>query len=289
MESKYQYFNIGDFRCTLFTDGKHAYDNPGALLFPNAPENELGKALIQYGISIDKWPTWVSDYTCLLIDTGKNKILVETGAGEMLPEAGKLVCNMQAAGISPASIDIVLVTHAHPDHIGGATLFPNARILMNRKEWQFWTGKPKLPRLSDDFQKLLTGMVTTLLKPLRKRVELIDGDTEIVPGISLVETPGHTPGHMALLATSGGEHLVYVGDALIHEIHVETPSWSPIVDVMPEKSVQTRIRLLTEAAETGAIFFGFHMPKLGRITSNTTGFKLLPYSSEVVEKKWTST
>lgn len=272
MKNGFLHFEIGGFRCTLIADGKHAYPAPARLLFPNAPVDELAGELARHGISSENWPIWMSDYTCLLIDTGKQRILLDTGAGDMLPDAGLLTENMRAAGITPASVDCILISHAHPDHIGGASRFPNARIIMNREEWRFWTKKPELPRLPDEFSRLLTGMVTSLLAPLQRRIELIDSDTEIAPGVNFVEAQGHTPGHMALHAASSGNHLIYVGDAVIHEAHIRNTHWSPLVDVLPDKSAQTRTRLLTQAADTNALFFGFHLPHLGRISRTDTGF-----------------
>lgn len=265
-------FALGNFQCALIKDGTHAYADPTHLLFPNAPTKELAGELAASGLSPDNWPTWISRYTCLLIDTGKQRILMDTGAGNMLPETGMLEKSMRTAGIDPASIDCVLISHAHPDHTGGANLSPNARIVMSRKEWLFWTEKPELPRLPDDFRTLLTDMVSSLLAPLRDRVELVDGDTDIAPGVRLVEAPGHTPGHMALLATSDEKHLIYAGDAVIHPIHIRNPHWSPLVDVMPEAAAQTRNRLLSHATDTNAAFFGFHLPQLGRIVRTETGF-----------------
>ena len=273
MGTGFFHFKVGEFRCTLIADGKHAYPNPAGLLFPDAPEAELAGELARHGIPPGNWPIWMSDYTCLLIDTGKQRILLDTGAGDMLPEAGMLTKNMRAAGIDPASVDCVLISHAHPDHIGGADLFPNARIIMNRKEWRFWTENPKLPRLPDEFRQLLTDMVAALLAPLQGRVELIDNDTEIAPGVNFLEALGHTPGHMALLASSDKNHLIYAGDAVIHEIHIRNPHWSPLVDVLPDKSIRTRTRLLSQAADTNAVFFGFHLPHLGTISRTEAGFE----------------
>ena len=276
MKKGSSHFAVGDFRCTLVADGTHGYPDPAALLFPDAPESELAGELAASGITPGNWPVWVSPYTCLLIDTGSQRILMDTGAGDMLPETGLLGENMRAAGIDPASVDCVLISHAHPDHTGGAGLFPNARIVMSRKEWRFWTEGPKLPRLPEPFEEMLISMASTLLAPLGERIELVDGDTEIAPGIRFVEAPGHTPGHMALLAASGGEHLIYAGDAAIHEIHVRNPHWSPLVDVMPDAAAQTRNRLLSRAADADAVFFGFHLPGPGRITQTENGFEFMP-------------
>lgn len=276
MENGFTHFALGDYRCTLIADGTHAYADPARLLFPDAPEEELAGELAASNLSPGDWPVWQSRYTSLLIDTGKLRILLDAGAGDALPEAGLLTENMRAAGIEPDSIDRVLFSHAHPDHTGGAGRFPNARMIMSREEWRFWTGEPALPRLPDDFRSLLTGMVGRLLAPLRGRIELLDGDTEIAPGLRLVEAPGHTPGHMALLAARGGEHLIYAGDAVIHEIHIRRPHWCPLVDAMPGQAARTRVRLLSHAAKTNAALVGFHLPRVGTITTTKTGFDWSP-------------
>lgn len=272
MKKAFHHFTLGEFRCTRILDGAHVYPDPDRLLFPDAPEAELAGEMAASGLRPGDWPVWRSPYTCLLIDTGKLRILLDTGAGDALPETGRLAENMRAAGIDPASVDRVLLSHAHPDHTGGAGGFPNARVIMAREEWCFWTGKPSLPRLPDDFRALLTGMVADLLAPLRERIELVDGDTEIAPGVRLVPAPGHTPGHTAVLAASGGKHLVYAGDAVIHEIHLRRPGWCPLVDVLPDEAVRTRTRLLSHAAKTGGAFIGFHLPEIERITATKAGF-----------------
>lgn len=252
-------FPVGEFKCLSISDGKHAYPDPAGLLFPDAPKDLLRQELSGHGVALENWSSWTSDYTCLLVDTGTHRVLMDTGAGGSLPESGQLTKNMQAAGIEQNDIDIVLLSHAHPDHIG-ATAFPNARIIMNREEWRFWHSEPKLPRLPHSLRETLLRMITPLLSSLTDRIELIDGDTEIVPGVKMFSAPGHTPGHMATSITSGGHELLYIGDAILHPLHLKNPHWSALVDILPDKAVETRNRLLAHAVGNDATLFGFHFP-----------------------------
>ena len=266
MNEKFYQFKIGRYTCYLVSDGKHRYNDPASLLFPNAPRARLAEELSAYGIDPSDWAIWTSDYTCLIIDTGSQMVLIDTGAGSLVPEAGKLVENMQSAGIHPKDIDQVLLSHAHPDHSGGSVNFPEAQIIMHRNEWRFWISRPKLPRLPRDFRKMLTGMITPLLSAMQGRVELIDRDTEVLPGIKTLAAFGHTPGHQAISVCSENEALLYTGDAILHPVHVKKPHWSAIVDVIPDKAEMTRKRLLSYAADHEAAVFGFHFPHFGKIS-----------------------
>lgn len=267
MTDKIFRFSVGKINCILIPDGVHDYAEPSGLLFPDAPKEELRKELLVQGVDPDNWSTWTSDYKCLLIDTGKQLVLLDTGAGALLPEAGQLIKNMMAAGIEPGDIDVIIISHAHPDHIGGAANFPSARIIMSRKEWEFWLNEPELPRLPPDFRQMLVQMIPPLLLPLERRVELIDSEIEITAGIKIVETPGHTPGHIALSVSSEGDELLYTGDAVLHPVHVRNPEWNALVDVLPDKAEETRKGLLTHAYNTNAVFFGFHFPHPGKIVN----------------------
>ena len=113
-------FSLGAFRCFALADGEHAYDNPAALLFPDAPAEQLCRELSANAIVLEKWSSWVSSYTCLLVDTGTHLVLLDSGAGTFLPTAGRLTASLKACGLRPEDIDFVLFSHAHPDHIGFA-------------------------------------------------------------------------------------------------------------------------------------------------------------------------
>ncbi|MFQ6115833.1 MAG: MBL fold metallo-hydrolase [bacterium] len=125
------------------SDGTHAYSNPATLLFANAPKGHLEQALREHNLQPKQWVEWVSPYTCLLINTGRYQVLVDTGAGGLVPSTGNLLQNLRMEGIDPEDIDTVIITHGHPDHIGGNTdsegkpAFPSARYVMWKHEWDF--------------------------------------------------------------------------------------------------------------------------------------------------------
>ncbi len=259
-------FKIGNFNCLAIKDGTHIYHEPVGILFPDAPKELLALALKRHDIDPDNWTKWRSDYTCLMVDTGTHRVLMDTGAGTFLPEAGRLVKNLRTLGIEPDEIDLVLISHAHPDHVG-AVAFPNARIVMRREEWDFWNGEPDLPRLPSEFKEMLLYLIKPLLASLADRIELIDGNTQIIPGIKTIAATGHTPGHMAVSVESEGQELLYTGDAILHPIHMEHPNWNAIVDVIPKEAEATRRHLLARAASGNSFLFCFHFsfPGLGRI------------------------
>src|SRR5512136_2073300 len=141
------HFKVGAFECVVVSDGTLTYTDPAPVLFANAPSDRLALALRAYGIQLEQWGEWISSLNCLVIRTGEHCILIDTGLGtvDFGPNAGVLPRNLRAAGIEAGDVDIVVLTHAHGDHVGGNTdsegkaAFPQARYLMTKAEWDFWT------------------------------------------------------------------------------------------------------------------------------------------------------
>ena len=263
-------FKVGTLECMAVSDGTHIYTPPrfpppAAFLFANAPGQPLEQALREHNLEPEQWVEWVSPYICLVVETGEHRVLVDTGADGLDANTGKLVQNLRAEGIAPEDIDTVILTHGHPDHLGGNAdaegkpVYPNARCVMWKTEWEFWTSEQAELQLGEH-KELLLKFAHDNLPPIQGQLDLVDREMEIVPGIHAVAAPGHTPGHMALAISSGGEQLLYISDTVLHPIHVAQPEWYAAVDFAPEQVVASRRKLLNRAATDKAMVLAFHFP-----------------------------
>lgn len=270
-------FHVGTVRCTVLTDGYASY--PLEWFFPDAPAPQLSQALFQRGLPTERI---LSPYTCLLIETGTRIILVDTGGGPSAPTSGALAARLEMAGVRPKDVDTVVLTHAHPDHIGGAIdqqdrpAFPNACYLMGEREREFWM-TPRVDtsgmRLPDATRSSMQAMARRCLAGVHFQTELIEREMEIAPGVWAIPTPGHTPGHLSLLIASAGQCLLNLGDAAVHPLHLEEPRWQNGFDLAPECAVATRQKLMQRAAagQMHVMAFHFPFPSVGRVEARTQG------------------
>ncbi len=211
-----------------------------------------------------------SSYTCLAVRSGGEWTLIDTGIDPIDPNLGKLLPRLSEAGIKPEDISTVIITHAHPDHIGGNTddegnvNFPNAQFIMWKDDWNFWTDETQLAKLPDVFGDF----TRKNLPPIKDQLELLEKETEVHTGIHAIPAQVHTPGHMVVGLSSGGEELLVIGDAVLHQINISKPDWYAVYDIDPDRAVRTRKRLLERSEVEGAPLQCFHyypFPGLGKV------------------------
>jgi glyoxylase-like metal-dependent hydrolase (beta-lactamase superfamily II) len=219
----------------------------------------------------------VNQFTCnmLVVDTGREKILVDTGFGEVLgPKFGNfsdLKANLLRAGIPPESIDVVLTTHGHIDHIAGivskdgSLAFPNARYAFAEKEWTYWTGNrfeadTNGAPMSDVLKQGTIWAAKTNLPPIKDKVQLVKADGEVVHGVHLIAAPGHSYAHSAVLFASGSDQLIHLGDVANVVMGLQHPEWSTVFDYDSEKAIKTRKSVLDKVATDRTLAMGYHYP-----------------------------
>jgi len=283
-------FRVGAFECVAFNDGMFPYSAP--LFFPTAPAEPLAAALHEHQLQPDPIPC---PWTSLLIDTGQHRVLVDTGGGAMgsqvVPGTGQLLHLLQQQSVSPESIDTVILTHGHPDHIGGLTdgsgqvVFPRAQYVISQTEWAFWTAEATLTKLEaseDHLQHLLAAFARANLPPIRDRLRLVHREEEVVAGVQALPAPGHTPGHLALAITSGTYQLLYLVDTALHPIHLEHPEWRPVFDVLPDEAAQSRRQFFDRAAADHALTLVCHFPfpGLGHVAQSGNGWAWQPLDEQ---------
>jgi glyoxylase-like metal-dependent hydrolase (beta-lactamase superfamily II) len=256
-------FKHGDFEVTVMTDGHLLL--PANVMAPDAPPEELAALLKAAGMGTEEVQVAASP---VLVRAGSDLILFDTGSGaEFQPTVGKLEANLKEAGIDPGAITKVVFTHAHPDHAFGTLTeaglrYPNASFYVAGAEWDFWQDpelKSKMPAemhaFVDGAQKHLTG--------IKDKVTMVKPGDEIVSGLSVLDTAGHTPGHVSF-EFAGGDGFILVGDAIASPaVGFPHPDWRFGFDGIPELAIENRKKLLDKAAGGKMLMLGFHWPYPG--------------------------
>jgi glyoxylase-like metal-dependent hydrolase (beta-lactamase superfamily II) len=222
---------------------------------------------------------------CLVIDTPDGRVLVETGIGERMDEhhraqrgvTGKpILPSLRDAAVDPASIDVVAVSHLHFDHAGGLLTadgdraFTNARVVAQADEWRF--ALDSNPRLQASYEQADLRIVEPWASPQSAR-----GDEEIVPGVSVVRTGGHSGGHQAIVVRGRDETVGFFGDLCMRPWSAH-PRWVPSFDDFPLTSVEVKASLFRQAAEEGWTVVLSHEPRqpVGRFVSDRDRFRFEP-------------
>jgi glyoxylase-like metal-dependent hydrolase (beta-lactamase superfamily II) len=239
--------------------------------YPDATEAEYEQAFAELGLSLDDAS---SAYNVLLFKIGDQMVLVDAGeAGR--PHGGLLPESMKLAGVEPDAVTLVVITHTHGDHVQGLLAdegqpaFPNASYVLSKTEMRFWQGRIEAGKA--DHRAIVEMMDARGLR-------LIEMDEQIIPGVTAVPLPGHTPGQIGLLIESGGDSLLHLADLLHSPIQFGHPEWSPTYDADTHQSVPTRRDALGRAADEHrlALFYHLAFPGLGRVERAAEGFTWRP-------------
>jgi glyoxylase-like metal-dependent hydrolase (beta-lactamase superfamily II) len=276
---------LGSFEVTALSDG--TAELPFTDLLARIPKEEI-KASLERHYLHDPVET---SFNAFLINTGTHLVLIDTGAGTLFgPTLGKMNDNLRAAGYKPEDVNAVLITHLHPDHVGGISfeherVFSNADVYVDAREVDEWLNEDKRNAASKEMQGFYDGARLSLAPyRLRARVREFKGDTQIVPGVRALSTYGHTPGHTVYEVTSGGATMLVIGD-LIHQaaIQFEQPGVTIRFDSDQDAAAAQRRKVWEQAARHGYLIAAAHIsfPGLGRVRAEGSAFRWLPVSYTV--------
>lgn len=264
-------FALGQFEVTTLLAGTRTVEKPNEIFGLNATPEAFAEAANAAFIPADKAQFF---FTPTLVNTGAELVLFDTGMA-----ADGMVAALAAAGIAPDQVDVVVLTHMHPDHVGGlmaadgtTPVFANARYVTGAVEHNHWSQAG-----AEAFDKNV--------KPLNDKIAFLDDGGSVVSGITAVMAAGHTPGHMAYHLESGGQRLAITADTANHYVFsLQYPDWEVKFDADKAAAAAARRAVFGMIAADRIPFIGYHMPfpGLGYVEAREDGFRYVPASYQMM-------
>jgi len=280
-------YKVGSIEVTVVTDGVNRLPVTDEFVL-NAKKEEVNAALAAAFMAPG---VFVGPYNPIVVNTGSKLALVDTGTSEKAYQAtkgmsGQLLTNLAAAGIDAKAIDTVIISHYHGDHINGllradgSLAFPNAEILVPAREHAYWLDDGEMSRsptkrIADNHQNVRRVMSGEVMKRLRT----YEWDKEVIPGVTAVGTPGHTPGHTSHVVASGNAK-VYVQADVTHApfLFARHPGWHAFYDHDPVMAEATRRKVYDMLSAERMMLQGFHypFPSVAHVEKTATGYREMP-------------
>jgi glyoxylase-like metal-dependent hydrolase (beta-lactamase superfamily II) len=282
-------FKLGGYEVTILHDGARSFPMPDKFVTNVSKDRALAEAAGSFmpagKVTVPFNPT--------LINTGSKLVLLDAGNGPS-PDGlvGQLFPNLAAAGVKPEDIDIVVISHLHPDHINGLRTqagdiaFPNATIIAPELDWAFWMNDDNMAKATTPIDKNYFANTRKILGGLDERIGHYSWGKEVAPGITAIATPGHTPGHTSFAIASGNSRMMVQSDVTnIPEFFLRNPDWHVAYDHDPELAQKTRHKFYDMAATEKMLVAGYHFafPSAGYVEKAGAGYRLVPvaWSSEI--------
>jgi glyoxylase-like metal-dependent hydrolase (beta-lactamase superfamily II) len=279
-------YKVGDFEVTAVVDGQNA--NPlGDAYVSNTPKDAVAKDLEAQFLPKDKV---IHTYTPAVINTGSKLVAIDSGLGlgtfaQSKGALGQYQNNLKASGIDAGAIDVVIVSHFHGDHINGLIgpdnkpMFPNAEIMVPETEWNFWMDESNVSKLPEVAKGQMANP-KRVFSALGNKVTKYGDKKELVPGITAIATPGHTPGHHSHIVSSGSSTLLVQADvtAGAATLFVRNPDWQFVFDTDKAVAVATRKKIYDMLATDRMMVQGYHLafPSVGYVEKSGSGYRVVP-------------
>ncbi len=273
---------MGNYRITSICDGMVPL--PKGLFF-GAEQAVIDDTLAGVGSLGEVLPAPVNAF---LLQSETQTILIDAGVGQLEalgPGFGRLADGLAAAGVTPEDVDLVIATHAHPDHIGGlvaagAPVFANAEVVISDVDHGFWTDAGMMAQAPEE-AKGFFGLAQHVFGACGERIRPVAAGAQVAPGITLELAPGHTPGHSVVHIDGGDRQLMMVADILLNtELQTAHPEIQSGFDADPAMAADTRARLLDRTSADGVLIAATHVhfPGFGRFAKAGDAYRFVPAS-----------